>query len=1362
MATRIISTKLAIDGESEYRAALSKINTEIKTLQSSLKLTESQYQTNANSMQALTAKGEALSNLYKAQQQKVESLKSALDNAKKAEETYASQKAALIAKIEENNKKLEALKNTTGDTSKEEKALTEENKALNEQLDKCDANLTAAEKGVNSWQTQLNSAEIKLNDLDAEIQLNNEYLGEAKNSADGCATSIDRFGDRIQETADQASELKEALVSAGVIAALEKTAEAFEACVNSAADFEYTMSSVAAISSASSEDMEKLNAKAKEIGASTMYTAQQAGEALSYMALAGWSAEEMLAGVDGVISLAAASGEDLARVSDIVTDALTAFGLSASDSGHFVDVLAATAANSNTTVNMLGEAFKYAAPLAGALGYSIEDVAVAMGLMANNGVKSSMAGTTLRTMLTNLSGEVTLTAAAFGEVEISAANADGTIKPLSESLDELRYYFSQMTDAEKLQNAEAVAGKRAMSGLTAIMNSTQEDYDSLTATIRNCTGAAKDMADVRMDNLTGQVTLMQSAFDAVKIAIGEKLTPTLKNLASAATDGLSWMADVITKSDTLVPIVTTVATVVGVLAAAIVGYTAVTKLAAAATALLTAEMDANPIFLVVSAVAALAAGLAVLITTLNDVNSSVPTVSELAEAAESLPGTVTDLQKACDDAVAAAEGTATQARIYIDLLAELEEQGLDTAEAQETYKLTVDKLNAIMPELNLTIDEQTGHINSTIEALYAEVDAWEALAIKEALMTRYTDTIQAYADAESEILVNRAKLTIAEREGQSLEEQIATTRENLQAIGQQQIDLMAEETDNVYEQDQAYWDLEQQWNDTYDTLMDLETALDENQQYQENLTEAITEGEETVGEYQSAVDEATEALKLYEEEQAAAADATEDAAGRNAAAEAQIREDLEKLAQSYKDAYDAAYSSISGQTGLFNEFTAEISEDVDTVEEMMQRWAEQTAALSEYTENLKLAGQYGLDDGLVASLSDGSAESAAYLAVIIGKIEELGGSTEGMSTDAAAFVEDFNASFAETEQAKESFAETAAAIQTDFADTITALETEAAAVNFDKFTEAFNDAFANVGLDGETIGNNLGLGLSSGIEGSTGTARGSAESMAEEVTDGTRDTFQTQSPSKVFKEIGENLDEGLVEGIDGHADDVVSSVEDMANDVIDTMEHGAKDAVDQFDSEFSKITGKTQSRISELKSAVNSSMSSMPNDAYSVGQQIVNGMINGIYNRSGSLYWAVSYVVNNAIASARAAAAVASPSKKTTEIFEYVGEGMIVGIENRRKALEEKMQDVVDSALDVDVENNISDRITSISDSDPTGEYIRSASAREIAATSNTTITRGDTIINVYGAKGQDERKLAHILADLINDDVGKDSATWA
>ena len=264
---------------------------------------------------------------------------------------------------------------------------------------------------------------------------------------------------------------------------------------------------------------------------------------MNYMAMAGWDAEQMLSGIDGVLSLAAASGEDLGVTADIVTDALTAFKLKAEDVGHFSDVLAAASANANTNVSMLGESFKYVAPLAGTMGYTIEETAEMLGIMANSGIKASTAGTSARTMLTNLASGVTITAAAFGEMEIRAANADGSMKQLNPLLAELRSAFAQMTDEERTMNAEIIAGDRALSGFLALMNAGEEDINKLRGAIENCDGAAASMAETMQENLAGQVTIFQSALEGLGISVYDKFSGALRDTVSILTDCISDMTD---------------------------------------------------------------------------------------------------------------------------------------------------------------------------------------------------------------------------------------------------------------------------------------------------------------------------------------------------------------------------------------------------------------------------------------------------------------------------------------------------------------------------------------------------------------------------------------------------------------------------------------------------------------------------------------------------------------------------------------------------------------------------------------------------------------------------------------------------
>jgi TP901 family phage tail tape measure protein len=304
------------------------------------------------------------------------------------------------------------------------------------------------------------------------------------------------------------------------------------AAVKTAADFDSAMSQVAAVSGATGKDFDALRNKAREMGAKTKFSATEAAEAMNYMAMAGWKTEDMLSGIEGIMNLAAASGEDLATTSDIVTDALTAFGLSAKDSGHFADILAAASSNANTNVSMMGETFKYCAPIAGALGFSAEDTAEAIGLMANAGIKSSQAGTALRTIMNNLASDVKISGKAIGDVTIATTNADGSMRDLSDILADCRSAFGNLTESEKAQAAESLVGKNAMSGFLALMNAGEGDIDKLSSAIDNCDGSSEKMAMTMQDNLAGQLTILKSQLQELAISFGDILMPAIRSIVS--------------------------------------------------------------------------------------------------------------------------------------------------------------------------------------------------------------------------------------------------------------------------------------------------------------------------------------------------------------------------------------------------------------------------------------------------------------------------------------------------------------------------------------------------------------------------------------------------------------------------------------------------------------------------------------------------------------------------------------------------------------------------------------------------------------------------------------------------------------
>ena len=355
-----------------------------------------------------------------------------------------------------------------------------------------------------------------------------ERLAKEAANANAALNKLDSVGQTLQDVGNKMAGVGKTLTTNVTTPIVAIGA----AAVKTTADFDAQMSKVQAISGATGDEFDALREKAREMGAKTKFSASEAGAAFEYMAMAGWKTGDMLDGIEGIMSLAAASGEDLATTSDIVTDALTAFGLTAKDSGHFADILAAASSNANTNVSMMGETFKYAAPIAGALGYTAEDTALAIGLMANAGIKSSQAGTSLRKMMTELTGEIKISGDAIGDVVIQTTNADGSMRSFNDIIMDCRDAFSKLSESEKANTAEALVGKTAMSGFLAIMNASEADLNKLSSAIDNCDGSAEQMAATMQDNLNGQITILKSALQELAIQIGDALMPTVRNIVS--------------------------------------------------------------------------------------------------------------------------------------------------------------------------------------------------------------------------------------------------------------------------------------------------------------------------------------------------------------------------------------------------------------------------------------------------------------------------------------------------------------------------------------------------------------------------------------------------------------------------------------------------------------------------------------------------------------------------------------------------------------------------------------------------------------------------------------------------------------
>lgn len=415
------------------------------------------------------------------------------------------------------------------------------NEAISATKDKLNAmkQAQAEAQRLMSEGTAVNQKEYRL--LQREISFaENELRGyEAQLAAMG--TNLEAVGDKISGFGNKVTGAGRAMMP--VTAAIVGLGTA---AVKTAADFDEAMSKVGSVSGAVGDELDELRDKAREMGASTKFSATEAAEAMNYMAMAGWKTGDMLDGIEGIMNLAAASGEELATTSDIVTDALTAFGLTAADAGHFADVLAAASSSANTNVSMMGETFKYCAPIAGSLGFSVEDTAQAIGLMANAGIKSSQAGTSLRAIMTTLSGEAKICTESFGELTVRTSNTDGSMRDLSDILRDCRVIFRDLSESEKAAAAEALVGTNAMSGFLALMNAGKGDIDKLSMSIENCDGKSSEMAETMQDNLTGQLTILKSQLQELAISFGELLMPVIRDIVTRIqqfVDRLNSMSD---------------------------------------------------------------------------------------------------------------------------------------------------------------------------------------------------------------------------------------------------------------------------------------------------------------------------------------------------------------------------------------------------------------------------------------------------------------------------------------------------------------------------------------------------------------------------------------------------------------------------------------------------------------------------------------------------------------------------------------------------------------------------------------------------------------------------------------------------
>ena len=503
---------------SQYQQAMRQAAAEMKNLTAQHSLAAAQAKLSGSAQDALRARVTELTSKIDVQKGIVQQNGQQYDNLKQKLELQKTAHDQLKTKVEAAKKAYEDSAKATGEDSEETQKLKAEYEKLSSQLSTSESQITKTETAITKQEAAVNQSKAALTEMEAELKNVNAELARAP--FDGYAAKAEKVGGTLTSVGQKLLPLSTSIAGLGV------------AAVKTTADFDSEMSKVSAISGATGTDLDKLRGKAREMGAKTKFSASEAAQGMQYMAMAGWKTQDMMDGLEGIMNLAAASGEDLASTSDIVTDALTAFGLSAKDSSHFSDILAAASSNANTNVSMMGETFKYAAPVLGSLGYTAEDAALAIGLMANAGIKSSQAGTSLRGAITNLAKPTDTVAAAMDKYGISLTDSSGKMLSLRELMEQLRQKLGGLSEAEQAQAAAALFGKNAMSGMLAIINGSDKDFEKLAGAIDNCDGSSEKMANTMNDNLQGQITILMSQLQELAISFGEILMPKIRDIVT--------------------------------------------------------------------------------------------------------------------------------------------------------------------------------------------------------------------------------------------------------------------------------------------------------------------------------------------------------------------------------------------------------------------------------------------------------------------------------------------------------------------------------------------------------------------------------------------------------------------------------------------------------------------------------------------------------------------------------------------------------------------------------------------------------------------------------------------------------------
>lgn len=834
MATRTISTRLAVEGEAQYKQAVASCNAELATLKSNLALAESSFKGNANSMEALTAKGSALESMYDKQKEKVSTLESALRNCQRAQEEYAARVEAAQEHIASCEQALSALGDAAGDTSEEQKALTAELDRWNAELAEAEAGHAAAERGVQSWQKQLNYAKVDLNGLSDELDRNSQYLAEAGQSADGCARSIDEYGKEVKG-AGEASEdfgsksknaidqLASALAAAGIAKAAKEIADTLLECAQAAEGFESSVAKVSTIADTSKVSMADLSAQILTLSGETGKSASEIAESV-YSAIS--ASVDTASAVDFVrqsTQLATGGFTEAQTAVDVLTTALNAYHLSVSETEKVSDVLITTQKLGKTTVDELAQSVGKVIPLAAAYSMNIENLGTSYAEMTKNGIATAEAGTYIKSMLTELGDSGSAVA---GILRDQTGKSFAELMAGGASLGDVIAELSQGAGGSKDAFAELWSSTEAGVGALSLLGSGADAFNTTLAAMENSAGATADAYGKMADTTEFAHQRMTTALDNLKIAIGSELNPALENLYETGADAFTWATDFVTEHPAVVQAVTAIVVGLGTLTVGLAAMTAGTTAASAAFGALSAAMAANPAGMIAAGVAAAGAALVTFCSFVTSADEEVKTFTE----------TLSGSKQAYEELTAAMESQQTNTAATAASLLELLGAEERSAAQKEIIAQMVDELNEAVPNLGLSYDAAADSINLSADAI-------ERLVEKAAEQEEY----EAQVARLNELYVERQEIAMQLTEAED-------ALNNSQGTGVLHVNAL---TNNVR-------DLTDAQEENAAAIAELEAAVGD---YNAQQAESATQNEEMTARVESVIAEMEGLQKSYEDAQ---------------------------------------------------------------------------------------------------------------------------------------------------------------------------------------------------------------------------------------------------------------------------------------------------------------------------------------------------------------------------------------------------------------------------------------------------------------------------------------------------------------